>query len=468
MTHIRSRVTGWFTRHEVAWELLMAALAVFYVALDPLADAGSLGGATPTLDVLITFVFLTEFLVRCWAAPSRRGYIYGHLADLIALLPTTRPLRILRLLRLVRLLRSVPLVYRATGLDLPIVRRLTWHADRIGSQLDRRILTSLLLVILLLVGSVALVVTISEKDWTFAAFGESLYWAANTVLGSGDPGYVVSPFGWILNWLLILLGLTVLAVATGVLVGLIVDIALKEGRGMGASGFSGHTIVCGWNSSARELVAELAGDEYGTKVALLCPLDSNPAGGSVHFVSGDPTVIADLERAGLREASVALVFPDDGTDVADMRSILIVLAIEATAPHVRTIVEVNNPQHVDHFARAGADEVIVPSQLAAHLAARSALYPGLTELVADIVSGGDGSELYRIQVPAYIGLTVEAAATRLLREHRATLMALSRDGRSLVNPAPDEILQSGDGALVVAESVSSLQPLELGRALAGN
>jgi len=356
----------------------------------------------------------------------------------------------------------VPVVYRASGFDLPIVKRLAWHVQRVGSHLDRRILSTLLLVILMLIGSVALIVTLTEKEWTVAAFGKSLYWAANTVLGSGDPNYVTSPFGWILNWILILLGLTVLAVTTGVLVGLIVDIALKEGRGMGAAGYRGHTIICGWNSSARELVAELGRDEYETKVALLCPLDENPAGRNVHFVSGDPTNIADLERAGIRDAQSALVFPDDGTDLADMKSILVVLAIESTAPQVRTIAEVNNPQHVDHFHRAGADEVIVPSQLAAHLAARSALYPGLTDLVADIVSGGEGAELYRVQIPeAYVGLTVEDVAGRLLRDHRATLMALGRGGGSLVNPPHDEVIQPGDDALVVAQSVTSLRPMQL-------
>ncbi len=70
-----------------------------------------------------------------------------------------------------------------------------------------------------------------------------------------------------------------------------------------------------------------------------------------------------------------------------MRSILAVMAIESIAPEVRTVVEANNPMHVDHFRRADADEILVTSRLASRLLARSALYPGLTELVTDIVSG---------------------------------------------------------------------------------
>ncbi len=73
-----------------------------------------------------------------------------------------------------------------------------------------------------------------------------------------------------------------------------------------------------------------------------------------------------------------------------MRSILAVLAIESLAPGVRTVVEVNNPKHVEHFERAHADEILVTSTLASRLLARSALYPGLAGLVTDIVSGGDG------------------------------------------------------------------------------
>ena len=87
-----------------------------------------------------------------------------------------------------------------------------------------------------------------------------------------------------------------------------------------------------------------------------------------------------------------------------MKSILCVMAIESLAPQVRTVVEVNNPSHVEHFQRADADEILVSSQLVSRLMARSSLYPGLAGLVTDIVSGGEGSELYRV-----------AAARRLRR-----------------------------------------------------
>ncbi len=165
---------------------------------------------------------------------------------------------------------------------------------------------------------------------------------------------------------------------------------------MGASGYRDHIIVCGWNSTARELIQELSTDEYTTKIVVIHDSDKNPAGEGVYFVSGDITTAHDLKRAGVEDAQAAVVCPADGSNEADMKSILCVMAIESIAPQVRTVVEVNNPSHVEHFQRADADEILVSSQLVSRLMARSSLYPGLAGLVTDIVSGGEGSELYRV------------------------------------------------------------------------
>ena len=145
-----------------------------------------------------------------------------------------------------------------------------------------------------------------------------------------------------------------------------------------------------------------------------------------------------------------------------MRSILTVMAIESIAPEVRTVVEVNNPSHVEHFRRADADEILVTSRLASRLMARSSLYPGLAGLVTDIVSGGEGSELYRVSCPTTMsGLSVDELSAKLRAEHRATLLSVSRYGQSYVNPPDDFRLAPGDDLVVVAESLGELAPLQM-------
>ena len=118
-----------------------------------------------------------------------------------------------------------------------------------------------------------------------------------------------------------------------------------------------------------------------------------------------------------------------------MHSILALMAIDAVAPGVRTVAEVNNPKHEPHFIRASVDELLVTSKVASRLLARSALYPGLSGIITDIVSGGEGSELYRITLPdEYIGQSIDTVATLLRRDHKATLLSVNRGGRAFVNP----------------------------------
>jgi voltage-gated potassium channel len=149
-----------------------------------------------------------------------------------------------------------------------------------------------------------------------------------------------------------------------------------------------------------------------------------------------------------------------------MHSILTVMAIESIAPGVRTVAEVNNPRHAEHFKRARVDEMLVTSHLASRLLARSALYPGLSALVTDIVSGGEGSELYRVELPAsYLGLTIDELSQRLRTEHRATLLAVSRGAQTFVNPTADFRVQADDDLLVIAESLGVLAPLTVDRAM---
>jgi voltage-gated potassium channel len=350
----------------------------------------------------------------------------------------------------------------ALPLASPLVRRIAWHVRRVAGQLDRRFFLTLAEGILAFVAIAAVLITIFEKSITLESFFDSVNWGIATVLGQGNSGFVTSPAGRIISWLLILFGVAMLGMITGALVAMVIDFLLKEGQGLGASGYKDHIVVCGWNATARDLIEELRGDDYKQKVVVLAQADKNPAGSGVYFVRGDTTNTDDLARAGIAEASAALIFPIDASDEADMHSILTIMAIESVAPGVRTVAEVNNPRHEPHFRRADVDELLVTSKLASHLLARSALYPGLSGLVTDIVSGGVGSELYRIALPAdYTGASIDEVAARLRVEHRATLLSVNRGGKTYVNPETTFRLESGDDAIVVAESLGSLAPLEM-------
>jgi voltage-gated potassium channel len=350
---------------------------------------------------------------------------------------------------------------------VPLIRRIGFHVRRLTGGVDNSFYVRLLVGLSGIVIIAAALVAVAEGPHDsvggfLGKLGTSFYWAVTTVMGSGDASYVSSPAGFIISWLLVLFGVAIVASITGAFVGFVIDFLLKEGQGMGASGYRDHIVVCGWNSTARELIAELGTDEYTTKIVVVHNTEKNPAGHGVYFVNGDITNAEDLQRAGIEEAMAAIVCPADASNDADMRSILCCMAIEAIAPDVRTVVEANNPAHVEHFERAHADEIVVTSRIASRLLARSSLYPGLAEIVTDIVSGGEGSELYRVQLPdQYVGLSLDDLSARMRAEHNATLLGVTRNGMAYVNPPSDFRLATGDDAVVVAESLGTLAPLRL-------
>lgn len=452
---IRERYNRFIARHEVAWELTMAALAVAFVVVGFAGDdaTGATGVRLRTAEAVITAVFVLEFGSRFIAAWDRRRYLREHWIDIVALIPAIREVRILRLLRFLRLFRVVASIYRALG--IPLFHRIGWHLQRVAQHFDPR--TTLVLggTLGALVLVAALLVTWIEGPVTFQQFGEAIYWAINTLLGSGDPGFVNTFSGRFISGVLIVASLTFLAVITGLVIGFIIDVVLKEGQGLGVAGLTGHVVVCGWNDTAREVLEELHEDKH--QVVVLADLESPPTGSRAHFVRGDPSVEEDLERAGIREAASAIVFPEHPGEDADMRSILIVMAVKHLAPDVRTVVEAASPKNIPHLKRAHADEVIATPKFVAHLLARSSVHAGLVDLVMDMVTGGEGSELYRIPIPSdFADATAGEAGPALRNGHRAVLLAVIRDGRNVVNPPADFLLQHGDELLILAESVDSL------------
>ena len=108
---MRDRYLALVDRHEVAWELAFAALAVVFVVVGFVDETP----AITAVEFALTAVFTAEFVSRLACSYDRAAYLRGHWIDLAALVPTTRALRIARLLRLLRLVRAFAGIYRAAG-----------------------------------------------------------------------------------------------------------------------------------------------------------------------------------------------------------------------------------------------------------------------------------------------------------------------------------------------------------------
>lgn len=113
-TSVAGRINSFVDRHEIAWELTFAGLAIFFVALGFIEPTDPEGlQAIYAVEWAITIIFACEFGLRLWAAPIRRVYLAGHWVDLVSVVPPARWMRPFRLLRLLRLVRAFAGISRA-------------------------------------------------------------------------------------------------------------------------------------------------------------------------------------------------------------------------------------------------------------------------------------------------------------------------------------------------------------------
>lgn len=220
-TELRDRYNRFIERHEVAWELVMGALAAAFVAVGFAGDDAS-PAMLPTVDVIeiaLTLVFVAEFATRFAASRDRRRYLRGHWIDLVALIPTARGARLLRLLRLLRLIRTFASVYRA----LTSFERLAKHRGLVW------LFVAWLTVAV--VCSAALYVAEAGVNDNIAEPIDALWWGVVTLttVGYGDV-YPVTPEGRLAAAALMILGITLFAAITGTITSFLV--AGESGAGV--------------------------------------------------------------------------------------------------------------------------------------------------------------------------------------------------------------------------------------------
>ena len=206
------------------YELFVGALSVLslvnIVLLAILRDQAT-QNVVYTIDVVLSIVFLIDFLVRLHRAPSRSTYFFREYgwADLLASLPLpqVKVLRLFRLARVVRILRR----YGARN----IVRSL--FRDRAGSAL----LTLLLIGVLVLeFGSLAMLhLERGAPEANITTASDALWYVIVTMstVGYGDT-YPVTMGGRELGSFIIVVGVGILGTLTGYLANLFLSPSKEE------------------------------------------------------------------------------------------------------------------------------------------------------------------------------------------------------------------------------------------------
>jgi voltage-gated potassium channel len=195
----RGTLGAFVVKHRFAWELSMGALALTYVGLSTWDDDFH-GSAPEALLLGMAALFLVEFCVRCWDAPSRWAYARTHWIDFVSCIPFVGFLRPFRLLRLVRL-----------GIGFRLLAAIELKSG------ERHGLSYLLPALIIVWAAAAFSVWSLEHDVNpgLATYGDALYWAVITMttIGYGDI-HPVTAAGRVIAGLLAFAGIGMMGVVS--------------------------------------------------------------------------------------------------------------------------------------------------------------------------------------------------------------------------------------------------------------
>lgn len=434
---------------------ILVLLVEFSEAVTP-ATAEALAGASH----VFTAIFILELAIRLWVAPSKRRFFAIYWLDIVAVIPYARSLRAFRLLRLLRLFRAGQLLSRsATGLRA---------AFREGRS---EVLVIAVTIVVIVTFSGFAIHFIEAKNPDFASLSHSLLWGLMSLI-SGEPtgGEPRTLLGKLLSLLVMLGGLTVFAMLTGVVTAVMVR-RLRGGlelKAMEIEDLKEHILICGWNRQGSLMLAELDADPVLRGRAVVAvgefretlPLsDLEVSQERIHVVRGDPTRVDVLRRANAGRASCAVLLADRLVDRLDQdrdaRTILTALTLEKLNPHIYTIAQLLSREGEEHLRLAGVEEVVISDELGASLVTASIRNHGILSMVHALVGSQEANRLFKVTPPqALLGSSLREVGEHYRRHHDALVVALEekRGGRReyIVNPTPDAVLKADQNLIVIA------------------
>ncbi|MDP3057883.1 MAG: NAD-binding protein, partial [bacterium] len=299
-------------------------------------------------------------------------------------------------------------------------------------------------------------------------FIDGLWWALIFVL-SGFEQTPVTTAGRLIALSLVLFGLTFLGLFTAAVSSLLIEQKLGIKRRFDPMKLEGHVIICGYNSRVKGIIEQLQAVEVTDRkpvVVLTTDLDPKTDLGPLAMVlCGDSTNEHDLLRAGVQNASVAIILGEingsSGSN-SDAKAVLTTLAIASINPNCRTCVEVADPANIPHLKYANANEIISTGGFSANLLGQAALYPGITQVYEELLSNTYGNEIFQLPTPtAYVGMSIRQLH-HLLVEKGCILIGVRRTGddqkaSAKLNPPLDLIITCGDELLLISECKPQLK-----------
>ncbi len=416
------------SRMRPYFDVCMIVLVLASITLLIYEVKGVTGGMTRWFEPVVICIFIVEYLLRFWVHNDNHRVIIEHyehaeligvpmqllpmfknmlqkkwqyitsplaIIDLLAILPSYRPLRILRIFLLFRLFK----IFRYTRIINEFSKVL----------LDRRFEFYTLTIFLgFLVFASSTAIYVFEGDNSNAhmdGFFDAVYWSMVTIstVGYGDITPATTE-GRIITMMLILSGIAVIAFSTSIVVAAFTDKLgeLRDNRVYAElERLKTYVIICGYGRVG-QVVAEML--KHDGENVLIIDNDSarviEAKQNRLLVIEGDAGESRLLQRIGAqcRPTMVLCLTTDDVTNV------YITLTVRSLHKDVKIISRANRQESVKKLELAGADHIITLYEVVGLVASESIGRPVAFEAIYGILTGHKYYCIETVSFPVIAGI----------------------------------------------------------------
>ncbi|MGR9052461.1 MAG: NAD-binding protein [Gammaproteobacteria bacterium] len=368
------------------------------------------GPVTEAIEYIVVAIFVAEYMLRGWLysdchkiileqyekarylnirfhlckaliAVVRRKieYILSPMAviDLLAILPSYRPLRVLRFFFLFRLFK----LFRYSN-------SIKLFADVLASKRFELFTLIIFMGFLVFIASTAIYMFENPRDGgQIDRLFDAFYWAVVTLatVGYGD----ITPHttgGKLVTVALILSGIWVLSFFTSIIVAALQDKlhTLRENKIFAEMNrFEHFIIICGFGRVGQEIARQLHKERQNFII-----IDTNENNVLCAKQRGFLALHDDasrnevLQNAGINNGAIAVLC----TTGDDVINVYIALSCRALNPDIHIVSRANNKKNVNKLYQAGANSVVQPYEIAGMLTAEYVGQPVAFEAIMGILS----------------------------------------------------------------------------------